>query len=861
MDNTKMNGNENVSTDLEVQKAQALQKSLFRNALMVTKHSNQMPIDSEWEYCQSFPQFSETMKKFRDRITQMMTKIYSHYGLTGRVGKLDFEEQLEFVSDRNAILMERISLTLDEASGLKKQMKAETVMVEMMAKTNSLNGSWNRHSANSPSTPIRLLSAKNILRPQLKFKEKIRNKAGAFVPKIKEKPHSVKPLSILLELNDYGEEEFSHPYEFELENFIPNKKFFDADASTASYKPVVETPLVMVDNEETLKKLVADLETRTEIGVDLEAHSYRTFQGLTCLMQISTSDTDYIVDTLELWDKLSCLNEVFCNPNIVKILHGADKDIEWLQRDFGLYIVNMFDTYQAAKLLNFPHLSLAYLLRHYCQVLVNKEFQLADWRIRPIPEEMINYAREDTHYLHYVYLKLKSDLVAKGVGDNLLVATWANSRQTCLKKYRIPDIRPDSHMDLYHKSRMPFDGRQLFALKELFAWRDKVARERDESLGFVLPKHMMLHIAKVLPREMQGILACCSPIPPLVREHLLTLHNIVLRAREMPLLTTKNEGEPLVAPKPILLADTEDPLYCVHDLAFMQDIRDDLPTLLSESLYVPEPEKDEFGICVFVTERPQVTIFSSPQVNQKKTPVQVAYTTPFARFTHAKEAAKVAKKEEQRAAEEAAENDGRIENIRQLFMETVAETEAGTSASRADKPADEAVEGATIPGKKRQRLPLSNQLPKIKRKRTRMGKKERDAAAAPSANADAQATPDAQATASELDVSADYLSLGPEAGVRSNSSAPEAEGGPAGRSRSSGPNKRMRTKQMAADKKAEEAANFQSFDYSQVDYKAFQRNAPKNANSKNSRNRGKDARSRMARKKGQKSMTYSSKPQ
>ena len=123
---------------------------------------------------------------------------------------------------------------------------------------------------NSPSTPIRLLSAKNILRPQLKFKEKIRNKAGAFVPKIKEKPHSVKPLSILLELNDYGEEEFSHPYEFELENFIPNKKFFDADASTASYKPVVETPLVMVDNEETLKKLVADLETRTEIGVDLE---------------------------------------------------------------------------------------------------------------------------------------------------------------------------------------------------------------------------------------------------------------------------------------------------------------------------------------------------------------------------------------------------------------------------------------------------------------------------------------------------------------------------------------------------------------------------------------------------------------
>ena len=52
----------------------------------------------------------------------------------------------------------------------------------------------------------------------------------------------------------------------------------------------------------------------------LQAHSYRTFQGITCLMQISTSDTDYIIDTLELWDLLHSLNDVFCNPKIVKVI-------------------------------------------------------------------------------------------------------------------------------------------------------------------------------------------------------------------------------------------------------------------------------------------------------------------------------------------------------------------------------------------------------------------------------------------------------------------------------------------------------------------------------------------------------------
>lgn len=60
----------------------------------------------------------------------------------------------------------------------------------------------------------------------------------------------------------------------------------------------------------------------TKCSVLEQAHSYRTFQGITCLMQISTDETDYIVDTLELWDKLQPLNEVFCNPKIVKVVYS-----------------------------------------------------------------------------------------------------------------------------------------------------------------------------------------------------------------------------------------------------------------------------------------------------------------------------------------------------------------------------------------------------------------------------------------------------------------------------------------------------------------------------------------------------------
>ena len=53
--------------------------------------------------------------------------------------------------------------------------------------------------------------------------------------------------------------------------------------------------------------------------VSSQAHSMRSYQGFTCLIQISTKSTDYIIDPLKLRDSLHCLNEVFCNPKIVKV--------------------------------------------------------------------------------------------------------------------------------------------------------------------------------------------------------------------------------------------------------------------------------------------------------------------------------------------------------------------------------------------------------------------------------------------------------------------------------------------------------------------------------------------------------------
>ena len=105
-----------------------------------------------------------------------------------------------------------------------------------------------------------------------------------------------------------------------------------------------------------------------------------------------------------------------------------------MQRDLGIYVVNMFDTGIAAKMLNYNHISLSSLVSKFCDFQLDKRFQLADWRIRPIPEDMLNYARYDTHFLLYIYRRLKQELLTKGdTSANLLRVVMDKSRDICLR--------------------------------------------------------------------------------------------------------------------------------------------------------------------------------------------------------------------------------------------------------------------------------------------------------------------------------------------------------------------------------------------------------------------------------------------
>lgn len=123
------------------------------------------------------------------------------------------------------------------------------------------------------------MTARNIVRPQINFKVPVDNSnINPFEPQLKYKPNSIKPLAILAEYGEDGNiDSYLHPYEFELCKFEPAKSQLKKVVPTEP-KPIEATPLIRVESEESLKQLVEDLSTVKEFSVDVEHHSYRTFQ-------------------------------------------------------------------------------------------------------------------------------------------------------------------------------------------------------------------------------------------------------------------------------------------------------------------------------------------------------------------------------------------------------------------------------------------------------------------------------------------------------------------------------------------------------------------------------------------------------
>jgi ribonuclease D len=242
----------------------------------------------------------------------------------------------------------------------------------------------------------------------------------------------------------------------------------------------------LIDTDEKLAALLPKLRAAQWLAIDTEADSLHAYPEKVCLIQISITGDDVLIDPLAEIN-LDPLFDVFNAHEL--IFHAADYDLRLLEKHHQFTPSAIFDTMLAARLLGERQFGLSALAENFLGVKLDKGSQKADWAQRPLTEKMEIYARNDTHYLKPLADKLKSALEAKGR------LVW--HQESCARL--IEDCSQPSVLDADSVWRVKgssiLSRPALAILRELWQWREKEAIAYCRPPFFVLSHERMVDIA------------------------------------------------------------------------------------------------------------------------------------------------------------------------------------------------------------------------------------------------------------------------------------------------------------------------------------------------------------------------------
>ncbi|XP_030452947.2 protein RRP6-like 2 isoform X1 [Syzygium oleosum] len=529
------------------QKARGLQdlaQALHSSLSSLSASSRTLPSERDFHFYRNFDDFKAPVGEITEKSASLLRSIGSSAVASGKDAAFpeDLEDAYDWLVNVNDEVFERFDASADEFRRVRKEEEesGKRIMevdggfqlVYGKKKNKGAQGAAGRAATDSVNgrgeSSVKVASLKEKVggpKPKVPFHiPTIRRSQEEFFISVN---NANQPFQhVWLQKSEDGQR-FIHPLEeLSMLDFI--------DKPVASKEPVKplsmeSTPFKLVEEVRDLKEMAAKLRGVDEFAVDLEHNQYRSFQGLTCLMQVSTRTEDFVVDTLKLRVQIGPhLRAVFKDPSKRKVMHGADRDIIWLQRDFGIYVCNMFDTGQASRVLKLERNSLEYLLHHYCGVTANKEYQNADWRLRPLPPEMIRYAREDTHYLLHIYDVMRNELLAlSGNTDDDLVKVYKRSYDLCVQLYEKDLWTDTSYLSIYGLQGAGFNAQQIAVVAGLYEWRDVIARAQDESTGYILPNKTLLEIAKQMPVTTGKLLRLVKSRHPYAERNLVSIVSII----------------------------------------------------------------------------------------------------------------------------------------------------------------------------------------------------------------------------------------------------------------------------------------------------------------------------------------------
>ena len=247
----------------------------------------------------------------------------------------------------------------------------------------------------------------------------------------------------------------------------------------------------MIADQASLAELVGRLAGTSRIALDTEADSLHCYFEKLCLIQVSVDGEHWLVDPLSGLD-LQPLFDIVCSRRLV--FHGADYDLRLLRRAGRFDPEDLFDTMIAARLCGRNGLGLAALVEDFFGIKLSKASQKANWAIRPLSDQMVEYALNDTRYLLEIAARLENDLRQLGRWE-----WFEESRDRMIASTRDVKERDDNTVwRISGSSALP--PRAQAILRILWFWRDAEARAWDRPPFHVIGNEDMLRVAEQASR-------------------------------------------------------------------------------------------------------------------------------------------------------------------------------------------------------------------------------------------------------------------------------------------------------------------------------------------------------------------------
>jgi ribonuclease D len=254
-----------------------------------------------------------------------------------------------------------------------------------------------------------------------------------------------------------------------------------------------------VSTRAKLAEVVEVVRASDVVGMDTEFIGEGTYEPVLCLVQLTTPGALWIVDPFsvgsmaELWEALTA-------PERELIVLAAREEIRFCLRYARRAPARLFDVQLAAGLVGYGYpLSHTNLVRAALGVDVAGGETFTDWKQRPLSTRQLEYAADDVRHLLALRTRLLEQASALGR------TAWLEEECRAYVE-RIAESEQEERWWKVSGSGN-LSRRELAILRELWRWRDQVAREDNHPPRRVMRDELLVEIAKRKPASTSDLYA------------------------------------------------------------------------------------------------------------------------------------------------------------------------------------------------------------------------------------------------------------------------------------------------------------------------------------------------------------------